>query len=77
MDDEEPVTEDVIGCAIQCKCGGRVFQLLEDQAFYILTPRYTIIFRGICDSCGETVRVERDIRSLLLLCPDGPDLTVN
>lgn len=56
-------------CAVQCKCGGLVFQLCEDRAFYWLTKKLTIIFRGVCDSCGSTVQVERDIKSLLLLCP--------
>ena len=69
---EKSLHEEPIGCTIRCKCGGTVFQLCEDQAFYWLTEQLTIIFRGICDSCGETIQVERDIKSLLLICPhDG------
>lgn len=45
---------------------------MEDQVYYILTPRHTIIFRGICGGCGESVRVERGIMELIMICPgDG------
>lgn len=61
-------------CGIRCKCGGLVFQLCEDQVFYWLTKKLTIIFRGICDTCGETIQVERCIRSMLLLCPHDEEM---
>ena len=66
-----------VGCKVQCSCGGYVFRLREDDVLYVLTENETIIFLGICGGCGETVRVERDIRSLFLMCPNKKDTKVN
>ncbi len=60
---------DHVGCSIQCRCGGIVIRLLEDEAYYWLTERHTIIFRGYCNMCNEVVSGERDILGLMLLCP--------
>lgn len=60
---------DIVGCAIRCRCGGVVDRLMEDEAYYLVTENFTIIFRGYCNICDEAVSVERDIQSLLLLCP--------
>ena len=37
--------------------------------FYVLTDERTIIFLGVCETCGEGVRVEKPITDLLLHCP--------
>jgi hypothetical protein len=66
-----------INCVIKCKCGGTVCQVAEDGTWYTLTERSTIVFRGICSDCEQLVRVEREITTLLLLCPTGADQHVN
>lgn len=60
---------EMVGCRVQCKCGGHV-ELLDEGVYYILTENHTIIFRGVCNTCGDGVRVERDILSLMLSCPN-------
>ncbi len=60
---------ELYGCQIRCKCGGHV-EVLIDGVYYLLTEKYTIIFRGICNSCGDDVAVERDILSLMVMCPN-------
>lgn len=57
----------MMSCAVGCKCGGMVKELI-DGVFYSVTIRQTIIFCGICDKCREPVAVEKDIVALLMLC---------
>ena len=56
-------------CQVRCSCGGFV-ETLQEGVYYILTEDYKIIFRGICNQCGSGVRVERDILSLMVMCPN-------
>ena len=58
-----------VSCILLCQCGGHVSYLHED-IYYVLTEKRTIIFRGVCSLCGELVKVERDILSLILTCPN-------
>lgn len=61
-----------VACMIACPCGGEVVQLPYEHGhhvYYQLTERSTIIFSGICSDCGDGVKVERDILSLVLHCP--------
>ena len=65
-----------VGCQIMCRCGGTVDRLCDDCIIYVITENLTIIFRGVCNQCGENVSVEKDIISLLALAPDD-NKTVN
>ena len=67
----------VVCCAVQCSCGGTVKRLTDDGVFYMLTPQHHIIFTGICEDCEEPVKVERDILSLMMLCPIEKAMMVN
>lgn len=59
----------MLGCSLRCECGG-VVESLSEQVLYILTENHTVIFRGVCSECCEITQVERDIMSLLLMCPN-------
>lgn len=64
--------ETVMACIIYCDCGGKVHKVSEDQAWYYITVTHDIIFRGVCDTCHETVQVRRPISTLFFLAPsDG------
>ena len=61
-----------IACIIKCECGGDVEVLPREDGhhiYYVLTSDLTIIFRGTCSQCHEGVRVEREIQTLLMMCP--------
>lgn len=61
-----------VACMIKCRCGGDVESLPYEEGnhiYYVLTSDRTIVFRGRCSQCREGVRVERDIQTLLLMCP--------
>lgn len=60
----------MFACMLKCTCGGTV-ESLVDQIYYILTEDNCIIFRGVCNTCGENAQVKRDILSLIFLCPKG------
>lgn len=66
-----------IGCRIMCQCGGNVDRLPDDGIYYVLTEDNTIIWRGICGTCGEAVRVERDIVELIMMCPTKENKRAN
>jgi hypothetical protein len=51
-----------------CSCGG-VATTLPDGVYYILTDAHEIVFRGICNQCGEGVRVTKPIVDLIMHCP--------
>jgi len=57
-----------LACIMMCTCGGRV-ERLKDAIYYVLTSKQTIRFGGICNKCGQEVRVEKLITELHLMCP--------
>lgn len=66
-----------VGCHIACRCGGHATRLPDDEFFYVLTDENTIIFRGICNRCGEGVRVETPLMALIVRCPQNPNQLAN
>lgn len=67
----------IVACRVVCPCGGVVCQVSQDGAWYHLTDKHEIIFRGHCAECNELIEVKREISSLYLMCPDKPDILVN
>lgn len=49
---------DMFACMLKCTCGGTV-ESLVDQIYYILTEDNCIIFRGVCNTCGENAQVKK------------------
>lgn len=58
-----------VSCKIVCQCGGVGVTLPDDGIYYVLTDDHRIIFRALCNVCGEGVRVEKPILELMVHCP--------
>lgn len=53
------------GIQIFCKCGGSVSKLCPDKIICVISEDNEIIFRGICDDCGEGVNVHFQLIELM------------
>lgn len=60
----------VISCIVQCKCGGIMTHTVHDGTWYHLTDNHYIVFHGICSICGKEVKVEKELTTLIMMCPN-------